>query len=133
MTELILHRPAGSIATVSAAASGPAWAPVCLLADLEECWGEAALLGHVQVALFRLPGDQLHALDNIDPRTHAAVMARGIVGSRGASPTVASPLHKEVYDLATGAAVAGGTGLRTYPVRCVDGVVELFLDLAAAA
>lgn len=55
-----------------------------------------------------------------DPRTHAAVMARGIVGSRGASP-----LHKEVYDLATGAAVSGGTALRNYPVRCVDGVVEL--------
>ena len=124
MTELILHRPA-----ISEAAVELAWEQVCRLDDLEECWGEAALVGTVQVALFRLPGDRLHAVGNIDPRTGAAVMARGIIGSRGAAPTVASPLHKEVYDLATGASISGGQGLRTYPVRCVDGLVELFIEV----
>lgn len=57
---------------------------------------------------------------------------RTLVGSCGASPTVASPLYKEVHDLATGTAVSGKTALRTYPVRCVDGVVEIFLDLSTA-
>ncbi|MHA7274102.1 MULTISPECIES: nitrite reductase small subunit NirD [unclassified Arthrobacter] len=128
MTELILHRPA-----ISEAAVELAWEQVCRLDDLEECWGEAALVGTVQVALFRLPGDRLHAVGNIDPRTGAAVMARGIIGSRGAAPTVASPLHKEVYDLATGASISGGQGLRTYPVRCVDGVVELFIEVGFRA
>ncbi|MHA7217392.1 nitrite reductase small subunit NirD [Arthrobacter sp. MDT1-48-3] len=116
MTELVLQRPA---------ASSAGWVAVCHLDDLEECWGEAALVGQEQVALFRLPGNLLHAVGNIDPRTRAAVMARGIVGSRGATATIASPLHKEVYDLATGACLSGGPGLRAYPVRCVDGVVEV--------
>ncbi|MHA7188759.1 nitrite reductase small subunit NirD [Arthrobacter sp. MDT2-16] len=116
MTELILQRPAPS---------STRWAAVCRLDDLEECWGEAALVGREQIALFRLPGDQVHAVGNIDPRTRAAVMARGIVGSRGSLATIASPLHKEVYDLASGACLSGGEGLGAYPVRCVDGVVEV--------
>ncbi|MEG9249030.1 nitrite reductase small subunit NirD [Arthrobacter sp. Soc17.1.1.1] len=120
MTELILQRPA---------LSETSWVAVCRLDDLEECWGEAALVGQEQIALFRLPGDRVHAVGNIDPRTGAAVMARGIVGSRGTAPTIASPLHKEVYDLVSGARLSGGEGLRAYPVRCVDGVVEV--DVAA--
>ncbi|MHA7156242.1 nitrite reductase small subunit NirD [Arthrobacter sp. TMN-50] len=128
MTELTLHRPAPSETP-----AGLAWEQVCRLDDLEECWGEAALIGTVQVALFRLPGDRLHAVGNIDPRTGATVMARGIVGSRGAAPTVASPLHKEVYDLATGASISGGVGLGAYPVRCVNGVVELFMEVGFPA
>ncbi|MGV0111097.1 nitrite reductase small subunit NirD [Arthrobacter sp. CP30] len=119
MTELVLQRP------VDAGTTEPTWRPVCRLDDLEECWGEAALVDGEQIALFRLPGDRLHAVGNIDPRTRAAVMARGIVGSRGAAPTIASPLHKEVYDLTTGACLSGGEGLLTYPVRSVDGVVQV--------
>ncbi len=119
MTELVLQRP------VDVGTTEPTWRPVCRLDDLEECWGEAALVDGEQIALFRLPGDRLHAVGNIDPRTRAAVMARGIVGSRGAAPTIASPLHKEVYDLATGACLSGGEGLLTYPVRSVDGVVQV--------
>ena len=41
-------------------------------------------------------------MDHHDPHTGAPVMARGIVGSRGDRPTIASPLHKQVYDLGTG-------------------------------
>ncbi|MHA7293483.1 nitrite reductase small subunit NirD [Arthrobacter sp. HLT1-21] len=126
MTELTLHRPAISEASPELEL---AWKQVCRLDDLEECWGEAALIAAVQVALFRLPGDQLHAVANVDPRTGAAVMARGIIGSRGAAPTVASPLHKEVYHLTTGASISGGEGLTTYPVRCINGVVELFMEV----
>lgn len=116
MTELILHRPADTETS---------WNAACLLDDLEEFWGEAALIENEQIALFRLPGNAVHAVGNIDPRTGAAVMARGIVGSRGSRPTIASPLHKEVYDLETGACLSGGKGLSAYRVRCVDGVVEV--------
>lgn len=122
MTELVLQRPETA---ETAETTEVDWRPVCRLDDLEECWGEAALVDGEQIALFRLPGDKLHAVGNIDPRTRAAVMARGIVGSRGAAPTIASPLHKEVYDLATGTCLSGGEGLPTYPVRSVDGVVEV--------
>ncbi|MFY1635938.1 nitrite reductase (NAD(P)H) small subunit [Solwaraspora sp. WMMB335] len=34
--------------------------------------------------------------------TGTHVMSRGIVGARGDVPTVASPLHKQVYGLRTG-------------------------------
>ncbi|KNC18739.1 nitrite reductase [Arthrobacter sp. RIT-PI-e] len=121
MTELaVLHQPAHA---------APVWAAVCLLDDLEEYWGEAALLGEAQIALFRFPGDRVHAVGNVDPRTRAAVLARGIIGSRGSTPTITSPLHKEVYDLLSGTCLSGGEGLRIYPVRCTDGVVEV--DVAA--
>ena len=115
MTELVLQRPARP---------STGWIAVCHLDDLEECWGEAALVDGEQIALFRLPGDKLHAVGNIDPRTRAAVMARGIVGSRGAAPTIASPLHKEVYDLATGRCLTGdGPALPVHPAEVRDGRV----------
>ena len=79
------------------------WERTCELEDLEPGWGEVALLGARQVALVRVGGDEVYALDHHDPHTGAPVMARGIVGSRGDRPTIASPLHKQVYDLGTGA------------------------------
>lgn len=82
-----------------------AWTPVCRREDLSPGWGEAALVGSTQVALFlvREPGgERVHAVSNIDPATGAAVLSRGLVGSRQGRPTIASPLHKDVYDLATG-------------------------------
>lgn len=121
MTELVLQRPHTGAA--------PAWTAVCRLDDLEEYWGEAALVDGEQIALFRLPGNTLHAVCNVDPRTRAAVLARGIIGSRGSSPTITSPLHKEVYNLLNGACLSGGEGLRVYPIRCAEGVVEI--DVAA--
>ena len=61
-----------------------------------------------------------------DPGTHAYVMARGIVGSKGDRPTIASPLLKQVYDLGTGACFADPElTLRTFPTRVVDGYVEV--------
>ena len=45
----------------------------------------------------------LHAIDNLDPFAGPHVLSRGIVGTRGDVPTVASPMHKQVYDLRTGA------------------------------
>jgi nitrite reductase (NADH) small subunit len=55
-------------------------------------------------------------------------MARGIVGSRGTRQTIASPLHKEVYDLETGECF-GTAGLRlpTFRTRVSDGYVEVEL------
>lgn len=106
----------------------PAWMDVCALAELEPFWGEAALVAGHQVAVVRLPDDRLFAVGNLDPVAGAQVMSRGIVGSRGDRPTIASPLHKEVYDLATGERLgADGPGLGTYPVRIVDGRVEVLV------
>ncbi|MFF0904398.1 UNVERIFIED_CONTAM: nitrite reductase small subunit NirD [Kocuria sp. CPCC 205316] len=105
-------------------AAGRAWHDVCALADLEPLWGEAARVAGRQVALYRVDATTVLAADHRDPRTGACVMARGILGSRGPAVTVASPLHKEVYDLATGRCLTGdGPALPVHPAEVRDGRV----------
>lgn len=105
---------------------------VCAVSDLEVERGRAALFGSTQIALFLLADGTLHAVSNRDPYTGAQVMARGIVGSRDDAPTVASPLHKQVFDLRTGLCLdtKGGkpSSLRVWTVVEQDG--DLLLDLA---
>ena len=103
-----------------------AWHRACAVHELEPFWGEAILVGTTQIALFFISEDEIYAVDHVDPDTGAAVMARGIVGSRGDRPTVASPLHKQVYDLETGACFGNpDLLLTTYRTRIVDGVIEI--------
>lgn len=108
--------------------AGAEWFRVCELRDLEDSWGEAALVNGHQLALFRVGDRDVFAVAHADPATRSHVMARGMVGLRGITHTIASPLHKEVYSLATGECF-GNPALRlgTYPVRVVDGAVEVSL------
>jgi nitrite reductase (NADH) small subunit len=103
------------------------WQPVCPLDRLEVDRGSAALLaGGEQVALFRLPDGRVHAVQNRDPFTGAHVMSRGIVGTRGDHDVVASPMHKQAFDLRTGQCLDDETqALTVYPVRVRAGVVEV--------
>ena len=102
------------------------WEVICPQQRVEPERGVAALVGGEQVAIFRTYEGELFAIDNRDPIAGANVMSRGIVGSRGEAPTVASPLHKEVYDLRTGECLdLPGIRIPTYPVRCVEGRVEI--------
>ena len=111
-------------ATTSAPAAELVWQDVCALEDLEVQWGEAARVAGRQVALFRVDAATVLAADHRDPRTGACVLARGILGSRGDAVTVASPLHKEVYDLGTGRCLSGdGPALAVHPVRVSAGRV----------
>jgi nitrite reductase (NADH) small subunit len=105
------------------------WARACAVSDLEPGWGEVALLGGRQVAVVRVDGEEVYAVDHHDPHTGAPVMARGIVGSRGDRPTIASPLHKQVYDLGTGECFTDPSlSLRTYRTRVVGGMLEVEVD-----
>ncbi len=102
------------------------WTIVCPLDRLQPERGAAALVGKVQVALIRTYDGAVFAIDNRDPLAGAQVMSRGIVGTRGDAPTIASPLHKQVYDLRTGLCLdVPGVRIPTYPVRCADGLVEV--------
>ncbi|WP_245933596.1 nitrite reductase small subunit NirD [Arthrobacter livingstonensis] len=113
---------------VPAPHGGATWHRVCRVAELDDSWGEAALVGGRQVALFRVGERSVFAVSHADPATRANVMARGIVGSRGNTHTIASPLHKEVYSLATGECFGNPElHLGTYQVRVVDGAVEVAL------
>ncbi|WP_026851768.1 nitrite reductase small subunit NirD [Glaciibacter superstes] len=105
------------------------WERACEVTDLEPSWGEAALLSMKQIALFLLAPGEVYAVANRDPHTDSNVMARGIVGSKGDRPTLASPLHKEVYDLGTGECFSDpALFLRTYRTRIVGGFIEVALD-----
>jgi len=104
----------------------PTWERACAVSDLEPSWGEAALVRMKQIALFLLSPSEVYAVCHRDPHTDAYVMARGIVGSRGDRPTIASPLHKEVYDLGTGECFTDSTlFLRTFQTRIVGGFIEV--------
>ncbi len=112
------------------------WERACAVTDLEPSWGEAALIRMKQIALFLLSPTEIYAVDHRDPHTEANVMARGIVGSKGDRPTIASPLHKEVYDLGTGECFTNPTlVLNTYETRVVGGYIEVAVEteLLAAA
>ena len=97
---------------------------ICAVDALLPERGVAALLGDVQIALFRTHDGEVFAIGNQDPFSGANVMSRGIVGSRGDIPTVASPMFKQVFDLRTGACLDDpDVSLPVYPVEIVDGQV----------
>lgn len=107
---------------------------VCSVSDLEVERGRAALIDVQQIALFLLADGTVHAVDNFDPFSGANVISRGIVGTRGHAATVASPLHKQVFDLATGRCLdaqgkhtveGADAGLRVWPVHIIGADVHV--------
>ena len=86
--------------------------------------GVAALIGDIQIALFRTHDGSVFAIGNQDPFSGANVMSRGIVGSRGDVQTVASPMFKRVFDLRTGVCLDDpSVSLPVYAVEVLDGQV----------
>jgi nitrite reductase (NADH) small subunit len=76
------------------------------------------------VAVFRTHDGEVYALGNHDPFAGASVLARGIVGTRGGVPFVASPMHKHAFDLRTGRCLDDDqVAVPSYDVRIDDGVV----------
>ncbi|NEL90769.1 nitrite reductase (NAD(P)H) small subunit, partial [Escherichia coli] len=54
----------------------------------------------------------------------ASVLSRGIVGTRGEIPFVASPMHKQAFDLRTGQCLDdAAVRVPTYEVRVDRGTV----------
>jgi nitrite reductase (NADH) small subunit len=102
------------------------WTAVCRYDDIIPERGVAALVNEVAVAVFRTHDGTVFALSNLDPFSSASVLSRGIVGDRGGRPTVASPIYKQVFELATGVCLDDpDVSVPTYPVRVVDGIVEV--------
>ncbi len=103
-----------------------AWVPVCPVSGIEVEGGVAALVRGEAVAVFRTYDGGLFALGNYDPVARASVLARGIVGTRGDVPFVASPMHKQAYDLRTGSCLDDAAlAVPTYDVRVSLGVVQV--------
>ncbi|MGV9264752.1 nitrite reductase small subunit NirD [Kitasatospora sp. NPDC003701] len=104
---------------------GTGWTGVCAYRDLCPGRGVAVLSERgEQVAVFRDRAGELYAVDNRDPFSGAQVLSRGILGSRGGAPTLASPMYKQVFDLRDGRCLDEETApdgtpavLRVWPVR----------------
>jgi len=90
---------------------------VCGIDRLVRERGVVAMVGAEQVALFRVSDHEVLAVQQRDPFTGAHVMSRGLVGTRGDRLTVASPLHKQVFDLRTGECLDAG-GAEPRNLRC---------------
>jgi len=116
--------------TAALSVQAPAdWRAICRLDDLLPGRGAGALLDGEQIALFLLPDGTPYAVGNYDPYSRAYVMSRGLVGSRGDIPTVASPIYKNVFDLRTGQPLddPDGPALPTYQARVTEHAVEVRL------
>jgi nitrite reductase (NADH) small subunit len=99
---------------------------VCAFVSLPVERGVTVLAHGTAVAVFRTYDDQVFALANHDPFTRTGVLARGIVGTRGDVPFVASPRHRKAFDLRTGQCLDDPhVAVPSYPVRVVDGTVQV--------
>ena len=79
------------------------WTDVCAAADILPDTGVGALADGVPVAVFRVgESEQFFAIDNVDPKSGASVLSRGLIGSLGDRIVVASPLYKNHFDLHSG-------------------------------
>ncbi|MGY1747709.1 nitrite reductase small subunit NirD [Modestobacter sp. SYSU DS0511] len=120
-----LERPTATT-TVAETPTATGWTAVCAFDDLLPERGVAALVDGVQVAVFRLFDGSVHAVGHRDPFSGAHVLARGLVGTRGDAPTVASPMYKQVFDLRTGQCLDDpAVSVPVHQVRVRDGLVEV--------
>ena len=98
---------------------------VCRLADIAVESGVVALVDGEAVAIFRTHLDEVFALSNYDPIGRASVLSRGIIGTRLVDGVdvafVASPLHKQGYDLRTGQCLDDAAiRIQTYATNVTD-------------
>jgi len=112
-----------------ATTSASTWTPVCAADEILPDTGVCALVEGTHVAVFRVGADRFFAIDNVDPKSGASVLSRGLVGSLGERIVVASPLYKQHVDLRTGECVESpDLSVRAHPLRIEAGVVQVRLN-----
>ena len=110
-------------------AKAHSWTAVCAADDIVPHTGVCALVEDRHVAVFRLGDDRYFAIDNIDPKSGASVLARGLLGSLGDRIVVASPLYKNHFDLATGECLeAPEHSVSAHAVRVDEGRIFVALN-----
>jgi nitrite reductase (NADH) small subunit len=102
------------------------WWAVCNDEDLTAERAVAVLVDGWQIAVVRTHDGEVYAVSNIDPFSGAAVISRGIVGTRDGAAAITSPLHKQTFDLSSGRCLDDPSrALVSYPARLVDGQIEV--------
>lgn len=107
----------------------PRWTAVCTPEDILPDTGVCALVEGVHVAIFHVAAKQAFlAIDNVDPKSRASVLSRGLVGNLGDRIVVASPLYKNHFDLYSGECLeAPEHSVRAHAVRVHEGRVQVAL------
>ena len=105
------------------------WTAVCAATDILPDTGVCALVDGVHVAIFHIgAAQQFFAIDNVDPKSRASVLSRGLVGSLGDRIVVASPLYKNHFDLRNGECIESPEySVRAHAVRVEQGRVQVAL------
>lgn len=104
------------------------WTDICAVDDILPSTGVCALVDNRHVAVFRLGTDQFFAIDNVDPKSGASVLSRGLLGNLGDRVVVASPLYKNHFDLNTGECLeAPEHSVRAHGVRADGGRISVAL------
>jgi NAD(P)H-dependent nitrite reductase large subunit/NAD(P)H-dependent nitrite reductase small subunit len=108
------------------------WVRVAAVGDVPLDGGIAIRHGAAQVAVFHFASrGEWYATQNECPHRQQMVLARGILGDQGGAPKVACPLHKNTFDLKSGACLSGDwPGIATFPVRVESG--EVWVELPPA-
>lgn len=102
------------------------WTDICAVDDILPSTGVCALVADRHVAVFRIDADRFFAIDNVDPKSGASVLSRGLVGNLGDRVVVASPLYKNHFDLLTGECLeAPEHSVRAHGVRTDGGRVSI--------
>ncbi|WP_407731166.1 nitrite reductase large subunit NirB [Pseudocitrobacter faecalis] len=99
------------------------WQAICALTAIPAQAGIGARLGEMQIALFRF-GENVYALDNLEPGSQANVLSRGLLGDAAGEPIVISPLYKRRIRLRDGRQCdSGEVVVRAWPVKVENGTV----------
>ncbi|WP_111978918.1 nitrite reductase small subunit NirD [Algibacillus agarilyticus] len=103
------------------------WTTVCKFTDLVADTGVCALHEGQQVAIFLEKSEQkVYAISNHDPIGKANVLSRGLIADVKGVFTVASPLYKQHFVLATGECLEEPEhSVKAFEVRVQDGEVQL--------
>ena len=116
-------QPVARVEVQDAAPPRRPWEAVCQLNDIPRDAGIGARLGEMQIALFRF-GEQVYALDNLEPGSQANVLSRGLLGDAAGEPVVISPLYKQRIRLRDGCdPESGEMAVRAWPVKVEGGQV----------
>lgn len=82
--------------------------------------GRTFAVADSQIAVFRLRGGSLRAVDAVCPHK-GGPLADGLTDDQ----VVVCPLHGSTFDMCTGLEAGGGAPVRSYPVTAVDGRIQI--------
>lgn len=100
------------------------WHTVAQEVDLDPDFPLGVAIGELRVGVYRCNG-ALHAMEDVCPHAFA-LLTQGFVEDG----KVECPLHAAQFDIATGKCLSeiGQRDLKKFPVRVVDGAVQVCVD-----